>query len=87
MAFPSEQTRSPQVIGNLVVTLKDAIAVGEQPAYQSAHFSVQVIFDNGSIVERRGDLAPHITAQQRNTLIQFLSDLRAQAEQQILGTP
>ena len=85
MAFPREQSLAPQAIGNIVIILKDGIAVGQEPAYQSAHFAVKVVFNDGTVIERQGDLAPHITAQQRNALIQFMTDLRVQAGQQILG--
>jgi hypothetical protein len=84
MAFTSEPTRTPQEIGNIVVILKDAVASGEQPAYQSAHFDVKIILSDGTVITRRGNLVPHITPAVRQALMDFMSDLRTQAEEQIL---
>ena len=85
MAFELEPTRTPVSIGNIVVMLKDAVAQGEQPASKSAHFEVKVLLSDGTMIQRRGDLVPHLTPQQVQGLINFMNDLRAQAQQQILG--
>ena len=85
MAFDLEPTRTPVSIGNIVVLLKDAVASGEQPASKSAHFEVKVLLSDGTTIQRRGDLVPHITPQQVQGLINFMNDLRVQAAAQILG--
>ena len=82
MAFPQEQPIVPTAIGDISVTLTDIA----DPAAQSAQFEVQVLDGNGCLMRLlRGDLVPHITAQQRQGLIDFMNDLRAQAESEILG--
>jgi hypothetical protein len=85
MAFDPEPTRTAVSIGTIVVTLKDAVAVGEEPAYQSAHYQVEVILSDGTKIKRRGDLVPHLEPAQRQGLMSFMDDLRALATAQILG--
>lgn len=87
MAFEREPQRTPTAIGNLVVILKDGVAREEEPAYKSAHFEIRVVMSDGTEVVKRGDLIPHITLQQRTGLIDFLNDLRAQAQNEILPIP
>jgi hypothetical protein len=41
---------------------------------------------SGAEVVRRGDLVLHITPQQRQGLMDFMTSLRAQAEQEVVGT-
>ena len=82
MAFEREQSIIPTSIGDISVTLTDIA----DPTAQSAHFEVQVLAGNGCLMRLlRGDLVPHITAQQRQGLIDLMNDLRAQAESEILG--
>ena len=81
--FQQEPTRGPVEIRNLVVILKDAFDEQGNP-YQSAHFQIEVVMDGGSRVQRRGDLAQHITPTQRSALMAFMDSLREQAEEQIL---
>lgn len=84
MAFDQEPTRTPTAIGSIVVALKDAFD-GEGTPYQSAHFDVKVELSDGTVITRRGNLVPHITAAQRQGLMDFMASLRAQAEAEILG--
>lgn len=87
MAFIPELTKTPDGIGNIIVTLKDAVEVtGDEPqvAYQSAHFQLVIEFDDGSTGRRRGDLAEHITPAERTALMDFMTTLRARAIAQIL---
>lgn len=87
MAFQPELTKMPDGIGNIVVILKDAVEVTSddpQAAYQSAHFQLVIEFDDESTGQRRGDLASHITAEERAALMDFMDALRARAIAQIL---
>jgi len=87
MTFIPEPRPIPIAIGNLVVTLKDAVEIigdDPQPAYQSGHFELIIEFDDGSTRRRRGDLVPHITEVQREALMDFMTTLRELAVDQIL---
>jgi len=87
MAFTPIPTRTPVSIGNIIITLTDRAEI-EQPsgtaAGQGATFQVRVLMSDGSIETRQGNLAPHITIAQRNGLLGFLDDIRAQAITQLL---
>ncbi len=68
MSFTPEPTKTPDAIGNIVVTLKDAVATGgsnPEDAYQSANFQLVVEFNDGSTIRRAGNLVPHITPAER----------------------
>lgn len=86
MAFDPEDPRSPSAIGNLKVILHtwpDAEGIIDQ----AASFQVEVLDQNGQALRHRnGSLTPHLTPAQRSGLSQFMADLRAQAETQIVGT-
>jgi len=89
MAFILEPGRVADGIGNIVVTLKDAVEVaGDNPqsAYQSARFELVVEFDDGSTKNKPGNLLPHITTAERDALMDFMTTLRARAVAQILPT-
>lgn len=89
MAFDREPVRTPDSIGTIVVVLKDSFLTDEDGTvalpYQRASFQVNVVMDDGSMVVRKGDLAPHITPAQKQALMAFMSSLRVQANEQILG--
>lgn len=85
MAFEQEPTRTPTGIGNVIVTLKDAVATGETEAYQSAAYQIQVALSDGTVTMRRGNLQPYLTHAQITGLLAFMDDLRAQAASEILG--
>ena len=82
MAFNQETGRTAEDIGTIVIILKTN--PNDPDVQQSAHFWFQVLFDDGSTKKVRGDLVPHITAAQRNGLMDFMDDLRTQAEEQVL---
>ena len=84
MTFVIEPTRTPDAIQNIVVTLKDAIAHGDEDAYKSAHFVVNVLLSDGTVIHRKGDLVPHITVAQRDALMAFMNSLRTQAISEIM---
>lgn len=89
MAFVPEPTRTPMEIGDIRVSLVDAVArdgtTRMEPAYQAAYFDVRIILSDGTAISRSGDLVPHITPAQRSALMDFMAGLRVQAEEQILG--
>lgn len=82
MAFIEESGRTPVSVDAIAVILKDAF--GESGPYQSAHYSVRILFSDGSSAVRKGNLVPHITVDQRNALMGFLDSLRTQAEGEFL---
>lgn len=79
MAFQEEPTRAATSLPTVEVILRD-----ELPDHQSAEFRVLICYSDETERERRGDLVPHITAEQRATLMAFMDDIRAQAETEIL---
>ena len=89
MAFEPATDPMPTEIGSFIVHLKDMVdgggAEGEDP-YQAATFDLQILDQHGQVIQTySGDLVPHITVAQRNSLIGFMDDLRLQANQEILG--
>jgi len=98
MAFDRAQTRTPQTIGRMVIRLTDVPASNvtvdvpggtetiTENAWQSAQYELIVKYDDGTEERRAGDLVLHITTAQRDALMQFMENLRTQAEAQILPT-
>jgi len=90
MAFELEPVRTPNDIGAIVITLKDAFMTDESGSavvpYQSASYQITVVLDDGSNTMRRGNLIPHITPAERQALMDFMDALRVRAAEQILGT-
>ena len=89
MVFDPATDPTPTEIGSFIVHLKDMTtgggADGDEP-YQAAVFELQVLDQFGQVIQTyNGDLVPHLTQQQIDGLIGFMSDLRAQASLQILG--
>lgn len=83
--FPQAQPKTPTAIGNIAVVLKDAIATGEAAAYQSVHFTVRVLDQNGDAMrDYQGNLEPYLTSAEKTALMGFMTTLRARAEAQIL---
>lgn len=85
MSFETEPTKTPESIGDIVVTLIDGFELESGDPIKSAYFQVEIILSDGTKILRRGNLVPHITAAQRQGLIDFMESLRTQAESQILG--
>jgi hypothetical protein len=88
MAFNAPVAKTPTTIRRITVTLSDRAAFDNNMASQSANYELVVLDQNGQHLSFTGDagnLIPHITIAQRNALMAFLNDLRAQAETQILG--
>ncbi len=86
MPFLPEPTKAPNTIGNITIILKDAVATDDEDAYQSGHFQIAIEFDDGSTIQRKGDLESHITPAERTALMGFLTALRARAINEILTT-
>lgn len=85
MAFARQAAKTPTSIGAIVVTLKDAPATAENPQIRTAYFQVEVLDVNGDRIRLlRGDLVPHLTQAQAAGLLDFMADLRTQAENEVL---
>lgn len=82
MAFPLEPTRIPVSIRDIAIPLFDPDPLGEE--IQGVEYEVQVVFDNGEIVVRTGDLVPELTPTQITDLQTFLADMRTKAEAEFL---
>lgn len=84
MAFDKAITAIPTEIADISITLTDYVAAGEEAAYQSARYSVQVLYGDGEIKVMTGNLVPHLTQAQIDGLMGFLGDLRIKADTEIL---
>jgi len=84
MEFEREPTKIPESIDSVIVTLKDGFTEEGDP-YQSAAFQVRVVMSDGSTIVRRGNLVLYLTPAQRQGLLNFMADLRAQAVAQVIG--
>jgi hypothetical protein len=85
MAFGRESTVTATGIGGIVIELSDLILTdGSGDHKYLGTYAVKVQRSDGSEVVRSGNLLPHLTTAQRNGLLSFMADLRAQAEAQIL---
>lgn len=82
MAFPLEPTRIPVSIRDISIDLFDPDPLGEE--VQGVTYSVQIVFDNGDLVVRNGDLVPQLTAQQITDLQVFMATMRTKAEGEFL---
>lgn len=83
MSLPQATTRTPEAIEDISVTLTDYIATDE-PAKQTAEYSVQVMYSDGEIKVMTGDLVPHLTSSRITALKGFMNEMRAKAEEEIL---
>ena len=83
MPLPQAITRTPEAIEDISIILTDYIATDE-PAHQSADYSVQVKYDDGEIKVMTGDLVPHLSPAQITALMGFMDDMRTKAESEIL---
>ena len=77
MAFPLEPIRVPVSIRDISIPLFDPDPLGEET--QGVRYSVQVIFDNGDIAVRTGDLVPELTPTQITDLQAFMAAMRTKA--------
>lgn len=85
MPFPKAITIVPETIEDISVTLTDFITKpGQGVERKEARYSVQVRYDSGELKVMTGDLVPHLTPGQISGLMDFMDDMRAKAEQEIL---
>lgn len=82
MAFPLEPTRIPVSIRDISIPLFDPDPLGEE--IQGIEYSVQIVFDNGEIAVRTGDLVPQLTPTQITELQTFMAEMRTKAEAEFL---
>ena len=83
MPLPQAETRTPDTIEDISITLTDYIATDE-PAKQTAEYSVQVRYSDGSIRVMTGNLVPHLTSSRITALKAFMDEIRTKAEEEIL---
>ena len=84
MPLPQAETRTPDKIEDLSIILTDYVAAGEEPARQTAEYSVQVLYNDGTIKVMNGDLVPHLTTSRITALKSFMDEIRTKAEEEIL---
>jgi hypothetical protein len=84
MALPSA-SKTAMSISALYVILADLAASGDTLASQTGRYQIKVAYSDGTVGNVTGDLVPHITVAQRNALLNFMTSLRAQAEEQMLN--
>ncbi len=82
MAFPEIVVPTPTAIADIEVRLFSPDPTGT--GTPSADYSVQVIYSDGSMRVLTGNLVPHLTQGQINSLLSFMASLRVQANDQIL---
>lgn len=81
MAFSEEPTRTPNAIGAIDIKIH---TTGPSGAGGAVDYSVKIVFSDGSVVVRSGDLLPHLSQAQINGLISFMNDMRTKAESEFL---
>ena len=80
MAFPVEPIRTPTSIGDFFVTLADRADTPD-----TVRGIIEVRDQNGDVMRVwTGDLVPHLTSQEINSLINFMATLRTRAGTQLL---
>jgi hypothetical protein len=82
MAFTQEPVRTPVAIADISIQLFDPDPTGTETA--RALYSVQVRYNTGEVRALTGDLVPHLTTQEINSLLAFMATLRTRAIAQIL---
>lgn len=82
MAFPTEPVRTPVDIADISIQLFDPEPGSGGVA--AASYSVQVRYNTGEIKVRQGDLVPHLTQTQINSLLAFMAAMRTKANAEIL---
>ena len=88
MAWSTEEDRIPTSIPRIEVILIDSTEYDndkEGPLGQEANFSLRVLDQDGQLLSKKGgDLVPHLTQQQIDALMNFITSLRIQAESELL---
>lgn len=78
MAFTAIVTPLPQSIADISITITDYL--DETETSDSAGYEVQIVYDNGVILVKTGDLVPHLTGAQIAALQTLMADLRMLAQ-------
>lgn len=88
MAFIQQPIAAPTSIGDIQITLYDpgegSAATGGIPNVQGVHYTVQVVYSDGSVRALSGNLVPHLTTTQINGLLSFVAAMRVKANAEIL---
>ena len=82
MAFTPEPTRGPQEIYSLAVIAKYE---SELPVPHIV-YQVEILMTDGSIVKRSGELRPHLTQGQVDTIETFLSNMVGKATAEMVSS-
>lgn len=83
MAFDKEPTRTANDIGRIEITLSDNPRADPNES-QGVAYIVDIHFSDGSVIQRRGDLWPHLTTAQKNTIANFMANMRTKAVNEFL---
>ncbi len=91
MAFDLQRIKTPKSVGAIVITLKDypanPNATPPTEAMQTAMIHVNVLDADGQPFHQySADLLKHITAQQANTLKNFMALMRTKAGAEVVPT-
>jgi len=82
MAFAKESTRTPIRIAAIEVCLYSPDPLGVEVS--GANYAVQVVYSTGEVRALTGNLVPHLTTAQINSLQSFMATLRLKAQSEIL---
>lgn len=86
MTFETQNEITAVSISRMEVLLVDAPTSGgdDNTPLREASFAITVELSNGDRIVKRGNLVPHLTTAQITGLLDFMANLRTQAENQIL---
>lgn len=76
MPFTKEATRVANGIGGINITMH---TTGPSGAGGQVTYEVKVIYSDGTVVVRSGDLIPQLTPAQLSSLISFMDVMRTKA--------
>lgn len=82
MAFPTQQSKTPDRIAAIEVRLYSPDPLGSEAS--GAHYEAQVVYSDGEVRLVSGNLVPHLTQAQINGLLSFMADMRTKANAEIL---
>jgi hypothetical protein len=82
MAFTRETAVTPVAIADISIVLFTPEPGSDEQA--GASYSVQVRMSDGTIKVRTGDLVPHISQAQTNSLLSFMAAMRTKAVAEFL---
>ena len=87
MTFPLEQSiiQTPTEVPTVDISLWVTNHIKDDREPKGAEYTILVLDQDGDVMKTlRGDLLPHLTTVQKNWLLQFMDDIKVQAEAQIL---